>query len=257
VTTAVDQTRYPTPQHERAAIEITSFFAEHQDTQAVLLTNSCARGKATRDSCLDMHVLTKTEQISGLEHAWRRFAAGNTAVAELGAAGRWTDVHLDVSDGVFEVRKIDHELDWLEVEVGNLLAYSIPLFERGSRLLELRAEWLPFYGDDLRAERLLAAHETCLGYLDRIPWALDRQQWFHALARLHGAFSWFLLALHVKHRVYPIAYDKWIREQIVDNLALPQLYQRLPSLFEIAHMESRELERKASDLRELAHAYLA
>ena len=253
----MSKANYPTPQHEYAAAEITSFFREQADTQAVLLTNSCARGKATPDSCLDMQVLTQTERVAGLDQAWRRFAAGSAAIAELNAVGRWAEVHLDVIDGVFEVRPIEHELDWLEVEVGNLLVYSIPLLDRGDRLRELRREWLPFYSEELRAERLPAAQATCLGYLDRIPWFLDRQLWFQALARLHGAFSWFLLALHVKNRTYPIAYDKWIREQIVENLALPQLYERLPALFEIAQLEGRELDQKATELRALVDTYLA
>jgi hypothetical protein len=248
---------YPTPQHERAAAEIRSFFTDRPETQAVLLTNSCARGKATPDSCLDMQVLTQTAQVGRLDQAWRRFGASGSAIAELEAVGRWSDVHLDVTDGAFEVQRIDHELDWLEVQVGNLLAYSIPLLDRGDRLRDLREEWLPFYSEELRAERLPAARATCLGYLDRIPRLLDRQLWFQALARLHGAFDWFLLALHVEHRIYPIAYDKWIREQIVDNLALPELYERLPALFEIAHLESRELDHKAAELRALVETYLA
>jgi hypothetical protein len=204
-----------------------------------------------------MQVLTRTDRVGYLEQAWGGFAAGNAAIAELNAVGRWTDVHLDVTDGQFEVWPIEHELDWLEVRIGNLLAYSVVLLERGDHLRELRDEWLPFYGDGLRAERLLGSREACLGYLARIPWFLDRELWFQALARLHGAFSWFLLALHIKHRTYPISYDKWIREQIVDNLAMPQLYERLPRLFEIHHLESRELEQKASDLRELVETYLA
>jgi hypothetical protein len=248
---------YPTPEHEHAADEIVAFFMEQPGTQAVLLTNSCARGKATSDSCLDMQVLTGREQVRDLEESWRRFAGESSAIAELEGVGRWTDVHLDVTDGEFVVRQIDHELDWLEVEIGNLLAYSITLFESGDRLRELREEWLPFYGEELRAERLTAARATCLSYLERIPWALDRELWFHSLARLHGAFSWFLLALHVKHRTYPIAYDKWIHEQIVENLSLPELYERLPALFEIEHLESREIERNASLLLELVEGYLA
>ena len=248
---------YPSPQHRQAAEDITAFFGEQPGVDAVVLTNSCARGKATVDSCLDMQVLAPSGQVAALERGWSRFASGSLSVAALSAAGRWTAVHLDVVDGEFAVRPIDHELDWLEVEVGNLLAYSVPLFERGGRLGELRAEWLPFYGDELRAERLPAARDTCLGYLDRIPWFLDRELWFQALARLHGAFAWFLLALHVERRVYPIAYDKWIREQVVDNLGLPELYERLPRLFEISDLESRELERKAVDLRALVETYVA
>lgn len=247
---------YPTPEHGRAAEEITAFFSEKSDAQAVLLTNSCARGRATPDSCLDMQVLTRADRVAALERDWLHFAAKSPAVAELEVTGRWTDVHLDVVDGEFEVRPIDHELDWLEVEVGNLLAYSVPLLERGGRLRELYAQWLPFYGDELRAVRLPAARDTCLGYLDRIPWFLERELWFQALARLHGAFAWFLLALHVEHRIYPIAYDKWIRERVVDNLNLPDLYERLPGLFEIAQLESRELDQKAAALRALVEVYL-
>lgn len=247
---------YPTPQHERAAVEITSFFEAH-DTQAVLLTNSCARGTATPDSCLDLQVLAAADRMPSLELAWDRFAAECPAIAELNAVGRWSEVHLDIGDGSFEIRPIEHELDWLEVAVGNLLAYSVVLHERGPRLTELRAEWLPFYADALRDERLHAAREACLGYLERIPWYLDRELWFQALSRLHGAFHWFLLAVHINRRVYPIAYDKWIREQIVGNLELPQLYEKLPSLFEIHRLESRELEQKARDLRALVDAYAA
>ena len=248
---------YPTPQHARAAATITAWFESRPETQAVLLTNSCARGKATADSCLDMLVLAPTESVAELDDAWERFAATNDAIAELAAAGRWAEVHLDVVDGVFRARPIVHELDWLEIEVGNALAYSVPLFETGERLALLRAQWLPFYGDELRAERLAAAQKTFSGYLDRIPWFLDRELWFQSLARLHGAFHWFLLALHVSRRTYPIAYDKWIHEQVVDNLGLPELYARLPHLFEISCLESRELEEKAADLRALAATYIS
>jgi hypothetical protein len=38
---------------------------------------------------------------------------------------------------------------------------------------------------------------------------------------------------------------------------LPELYERLPALFEIAHLESRELDHKAAELRALVETYLA
>jgi len=53
------QATYPTPQHATAAEAITRFFTSAYDIDAVLLVNSCARGKATRDSCLDMIVLAQ------------------------------------------------------------------------------------------------------------------------------------------------------------------------------------------------------
>jgi predicted nucleotidyltransferase len=55
------QASYPTPQHEAAAGIISSFFSTRADVEAIILTGSCARGKATRDSCLDILVFESRE----------------------------------------------------------------------------------------------------------------------------------------------------------------------------------------------------
>lgn len=64
---------YPTQEHQRAAEVITDFFVSNYKIDAVLLVNSCARGKATRDSCLDIIMLAKPDpsrsQLSALEAA--------------------------------------------------------------------------------------------------------------------------------------------------------------------------------------------
>jgi hypothetical protein len=107
----VPDPRYPTPQQERGAQAVLTWFAQQPATQVVLLTNSCARGKATADSCLDLLVLAPTESVAGLGAAWTRVAAASSELAELAAAGRWAELHLDVADGVFVARPIEHELD--------------------------------------------------------------------------------------------------------------------------------------------------
>jgi len=249
---------YPTVAHERAAQEITRFFASREQTDAVLLVNSCARGKATIDSCLDMQVIAPSDVVSRLDAEFSRFAAENEAIAELHRAGRFSDLHLDVVDGAFLPGLIDEEaIDYLEVRVGNLLRYSVPLFVRGNRLDQLRADWLPYYGDALRSERLEAARWFVLdNNLARISWLLDRHLYFQAFDRFQRAFQGFLLGIHIARRTYPIAYNKWIREQIVDNLGLPDVYEQLPRLFELHPFESRALETKADDLRGLAEAHL-
>lgn len=247
---------YPTDAHARAADEITRFFAARPEIDAVLLVNSCARGLATPDSCLDLLVLGDP----ALEPAWEAFAAESDAVAELARTGRWAEVHLDVDRCDFEPEPFSggtfDAFDWLELRVGNAVAYSQPLFERGDRYRRLRERWLPFYGESLRAERLPAACRFVDGRLDRIPWYVERGLWFQALDSLHWAVRGFLRALHVERRVYPISYDKWIEEQVAGNLGLPELYERLPGLFEIAELRSDELVRKASALRALTDAYL-
>ncbi len=88
------------------------------------------------------------------------------------------------------------------------------------------------------------------------PWFLDRALYFQAFDRFYRAFQGFLLGLHVARRTYPIAYNKWIREQIVDNLDLPELYAELPKLFELERFESRTLERKAQALLRLVDEYV-
>ena len=249
---------YPTGAHERAAQEITRFFASREASSAVLLVNSCARGKATVDSCLDMQVIARSDVVSQLDAEFSRFAAESDAIAELRRAGRFSDLHLDVIDGTVVPGLIDEEgIDYMEVEVGNLFVYSVPLFVRGDRLDQLRAEWLPYYGDALRSERLEAARWFILdNNLTRIPWFLDWLLYFQAFDRFQRAFQGFLLGIHIARRTYPIAYNKWIREQIVDNLGLPDVYEQLPKLFELHRFESRALETKADDLRRLAEAHL-
>jgi hypothetical protein len=249
---------YPTPAHERAAAAITAFFAGQDEIDAVLLTNSCARGRATPDSCLDIQVIVPPEAVEAVDAEFRRFGAENEAIAELGRAGRFSDLHLDVIDGILAPGRIDEEgIDWFEVSVGSLFVYAVPLFVRGDRLERLRAEWLPYYDEALRRERVAAARWFVLANnLARIPWFLDRELYFQAFDRFYRAFQGFLLGLHVSRRTYPIAYNKWIREQVVDNLGLPELSERLPRLFELDRFESRALEAKAEELRQLTEDYV-
>jgi hypothetical protein len=53
-----------------------------------------------------------------------------------------------------------------------------------------------------------------------------------------------------------IAYDKWIREQVVEILGLPELYARLPRLFEVQRFESDELAGEAEELQRMLEAYV-
>jgi predicted nucleotidyltransferase len=81
------QAVYPTPEHKAAAKAIVDFVTTNYRVDAVLLVNSCARGKATRDSCLDISVLARPEsrqsQLDVLEADWDRFEETNPAVAAM------------------------------------------------------------------------------------------------------------------------------------------------------------------------------
>src|SRR5687768_3065783 len=97
--------KYPTPEHERAATAILDFFSTDGPFEAVLLVNSCARGKATRDSCLDINVLARPEVLEGerpvLERAWEEFYNCDYVFKALRNAGKFSEVHLDITDGQF------------------------------------------------------------------------------------------------------------------------------------------------------------
>lgn len=65
---------YPTPEHAQAAQSIVAFFSTFSETEAVILTGSCARGKASPDSCLDILILLRPEVfLSARETLGRRW----------------------------------------------------------------------------------------------------------------------------------------------------------------------------------------
>lgn len=252
---------YPTPQHAQAAQALVDFFAQRSEPQAILLMGSCARGKASPDSCLDIMILVPLElpvfQRGALENAWRSYYAQHNAFRALRAVGAFSQVDLDIVDGVFMARPRGWTdgPDEFELEIGNTLAYSATLWSSGERLARLKAQWLPYYDETLRRSRLADVRRFCLNNLDHIPLYVQRGLYFQSFNRLYDALREFLQALFLARRTYPIAYDKWIKEQIVEMLALPELYAQLTGLLEIQHFESDEIAHKARLLRSLVETY--
>jgi len=119
----------------------------------------------------------------------------------------------------------------------------------------LAAQWLPYYDDPRRERRLAAAIGFARNNLAHVPLYVHRGLYFQAFHRLYHAFQEFLQALFIARRTYPIAYDKWIREQVEDTLGLPQLYRELPRLFEYRQFDSDELATKAATLDRLLSEY--
>jgi hypothetical protein len=142
-----------------------------------------------------------------------------------------------------------------EVGVGNFLAYSVPLWQGSDYLDQLKAQWLPYYNEELRTQRLNKVRWFCLNNLHHIPLYVDRGLHFQSFDRLYNAYREFLQALFITRRTYPIAYNKWIREQVEEILGLPELYEQLSHLFEIKKFESPELVVKAREVEELLEKY--
>ena len=254
--------KYPTIEHEKAAKTVVDYFTPISDIEAVILYCSCARGKAGVGSCIDIGVLMLPEILlkkkTQLEKQWDEFQAKETIFQELNKHGRFAEVHLDFFNGDFKPkpREWTSGPDEFELEIGNYLAYSVALLEKGNYYTKLKAQWLPYYDEKLRQTRLAMVQQYCFNNLEHIQLCAKRGLYFQAFKRFYDAFREFLQALFISRRTYPIAYDKWIKEQIEEILKLPRLYPELPKLFEIKNFESLEIVDKARKLEQLYKQYV-
>jgi hypothetical protein len=129
---------------------------------------------------------------------------------------------------------------------------------KGSLTVKIRAKY-PTTEHEKAAEAVVnffaglsgMVRSYCLNNLEHIPLYANRGLHFQAFQRLYNAFGEFLQVLFIARRTYPIAYDKWIQEQVEEILGMPELYRRLPKFFEIQSFESREISDKANELKRL------
>ena len=259
--------QYPTPQHASAADAICELFSHDPAVDSVLLMGSTARGKASPDSCLDILILSRPEVMAvernRLESLWEAHFTGDAVGDKVGdkvyrdllKVGAFSHVDLDFIDGCFDPANHPHGwtsgADEFELEVGNNLAYSVPLWEGGGYYQALRERWLPYYPESLRSERLAMVLKYCRNNLAHIPLYAPRGLYFQSFKRLYHAMEEFLQALFISRSVYPIAYDKWVREEVVEILGLPQVYERLAHVLEIQTFESQQVVEQARVLEAL------
>jgi predicted nucleotidyltransferase len=253
----ISPSRFPTELHREVAELAGEFFLAQAHVDTILVVNSCARGRAVVGSDLDLAVLitpaAASQEVESLTMKWQRFMATQPLVHRFQSAGRFTYVHLDVIDGRFTPTVWDEGggPDSFEVEIGNRIVHSAPLYEAGLYFRQLRSQWLPYYAEELRLSRLAMVREACVRDLEAVPVFLERGLYFQAFDRLYKAFQEFLQALFVARRTYPLAYNKWIREQVSDWLSLPDLYQELPPILSVGRIDSGELGERAKALRVL------
>ncbi len=252
---------FPTPLHQEVAAAIVGFFQQDAAVDAVLLVNSCARGCATPDSDLDLAILVAVDLAAPaaqtLAAAWERWQASSPLVARFRQAGQWTGIHLDLITGQYAPELWDDGggPDGFELEIGNQVAYSQPLWAATAAFAVLQTRWLPYYDDALQRQRLDMVRAACHNDLDHIPFYQRRGLPFQAFDRLYRAFQEFLQALFIAHRVYPIAYNKWIHEQVAVRLGRPELYAQLPAILELRQFEGAAILDNAARLRALVELW--
>lgn len=251
---------FPTKLHQDAAELVRDYFNRNSLVDTVLVVNSCARGEATTDSDLDFAILVKPGttaiEIEVLENSWKIYSGKEPTLLKYRQSNQFAHLHLDIIQGNFVPGIVEPggPLDYFEIEIGNQICYSAPMNAAGSYFRELQEKWLPYYKEELRLERSKMIRNACHYNLDHIPFFIKRKLYFQAFDILYKAFQEYLQALFISNKIYPIAYNKWIREQIVKWLGQPGLYAKLSPVISVANIESNEINDKAKILRELLNA---
>ena len=254
---SMNSLEFPTKLHHNAAETANEYFLNISTVDTVLIVNSCARGRAVAESDLDLAILvtpgTSNYEMMKMLTGWQSYSANAPAILKFRQSSPFAHVHLDIIDGKYIPGIIDagEPIDYFEVEIGNQICYSAPMVTAGSYFQELKQRWLPYYDDDLRVKRLSAVKNACIYDLDHIPFLINRELYFHAFHILIEAFRKYLQAMFIANKTYPIAYNKWIKEQIVKWLSKPGLYPKLLPILSITNIESNESSKKAMILRQL------
>jgi predicted nucleotidyltransferase len=248
---------FPTKLHEDAAAIVKEYFLAIPCVDTILIVNSCARGRAVPESDLDMAILVNPEtpasEIKGVEKKWETYSTTQATILAYKQLSPFAHLHLDITTCNFEPTGIEAggPIDSFEIEIGNQICYSAPMGNEGTYFKQLKTKWLPYYPDELHLERLEMVRNACIYNLDHIPFLVKRGLYFHALDILYKSFQEYLQALFIANKIYPIAYNKWIKEQLTNYLHKPGLYPKLSPILSVKNIESNEMNKKAKMLRQL------
>lgn len=248
---------FPTTLHQEVAELVKDHFMAIQVVDSILVVNSCARGQASEESDLDFAILVKPEttpfDIENIESIWLEYSAGQPTILKYKKSNQFAQLHLDIINGNYTPTILETGVasDFFEIEIGNQICYSAPMGEAGVYFKELQDKWLPYYNEELRLQRLTMTRKACEYDLDHIPFFIKRGLYFQAFDILYKAFQEYLQTLFIAHKTYPIAYNKWIKYQLITCLNRPELYPKLLPILSINNLESSEINEKATILREL------
>jgi predicted nucleotidyltransferase len=255
---------YPSQFHEDATYAVVKHFRGKPFIKAILLTNSCARGKATKDSCVDMTVVHEpsisTQAYAEMKQSFSDFFSQEPIFESIKKVGKYSEMEVDFTDAVVNLSSFKRGPttgpDQFELAIGNPFVYSVILWEADSYFRDLRDSWLPYYSEELRLRRLADVIRYFQNDVDHIEPFAYRGFHIECIKRMYHAFEEFIQALFISRRIYPIAYDKHIHEQIVEILGEEELYPLLTILFEIEKLNIGNLIEKSKALTKLMDIYI-
>ncbi len=269
-TVSLPSLSYPNQSYREVLTRVVKYFRTYNGVYAIVLTGSLARGKAVEGSCIDLHVFLENEQFKDLVSE-RSLGSRIEAYSQLG--GRICFYEGEVEGGLLfggirvdvgftnaefdphSKNSFDVVRDEFETTIGNLLAYSVVLYEKDGRHQRLKQKYLPFYNDRLRKARLNATKEEFDYKIWKTKWLADRGEYLASLGALLEAQRILLQHVFIKERKYPIDYTKWINEQCLKILRMPDLYQDIVSTISGLELTKRGMHEKANNLEQLFLKY--
>ena len=248
-----------TPTHQSAYDLVCAHLQADDRVRALALTGSAARNEGSFDSDLDFDIFFQADApveaiIAQLDSVIQREIRDQQG-PEVGIFFN-VDLHAAPTHITPQERGWTDGPDAFELEIGNTFVYTRLIFERDGYFTQAQARYLPYYAEPLRAQRLRETLNFCHNNIDHIEPYVKRGLYFQAFRRLYDATREFLQALMIAKRVYPIAYDKWVKKQLVEILELPDLYQHFIELYQVHNLESDELTRKGEQLRGYVAEYV-
>ena len=248
---------FPTILHQDAAALVRDYFLTIPNVDTVLVVNSCARGQAVPESDLDFAILVKpgttSTEITNMEATWLNYSLNQPTLLKYKSSNQFAHLHLDIIDGHYTPTILEAGVatDFFEIEIGNQICYSAPMDNAGPYFKELQSKWLPYYPEELRLQRLTMTRNACEYDLNHIPFFIKRGLYFQAFDILYKAFQEYLQTLFIANKIYPISYNKWIKDQVINLLNKPDLYPKLSPILSVNNIESNEINDKAKMLRAL------
>lgn len=245
---------FPTQNHAEVARKVAEYAYRIDGVDTVLVVNSCARAQAVPESDLDMAILmSRPVDEAALEAEWLMHMSSDATLREFSSRSTFSAIHLDFFDGTFMAPIWDDGggPDDFEIEIGNRVAHAEPLDEGGIVFGQLREKWLPYYETQLRDSRLKMVTHACYYDLEFVPFYVGRGLYLQAFDRLYKAFREYIQALFIAHRTYPLAYNKWLEEQL-DWIGKSELFEQLLGILSVSNLRSADVSFKATALREMA-----
>lgn len=250
---------FPTDFHKEVFEKSIDFLKKHPAVGAVSLGGSLGRGEGVPTSDVDLNAYLKLGSIPDVkEKLLQDFKSFAATLGDFSKIDKYFHVDLDVRSINIkpEPRRWTSGPDEYEVEIGNAYVHCELVFELDQVFTNAKKQYVPYYNEEFRQKRFKEVLMYLNNNIGHIEPAVNRGLYFHAHKRLHDANREFLQALFISRKIYPIAYDKWVKKQLVEILNLSKLHEEFVALYELNKLESTELIEKGQKLSNLINLYV-